>query len=65
MGRDGIDRYPAPRSAEDREVYITEIRRERLHPQDHENKAFCRLLKTFYQSVLDASDALEVVSPGL
>jgi hypothetical protein len=43
-------------------VYITEIRRERLHPQYHENKAFCRLLKTFYQSVLDASDALEVVS---
>jgi len=43
-------------------IYITNIRTERLHPQLHDNKAFCRQLKNFHQSVLDAHDALEMVS---
>jgi len=43
-------------------IYITSIKKDRLHPQLHDNKVFCRLLKTFHQSVLDAYDALELVS---
>jgi len=43
-------------------IYITNIKTERLLPHLHDNKNFCRLLKTFHQSVQDARDALEVVS---
>jgi len=43
-------------------IYITNIRVDRLLPDLHDNKAFCRLLQQFHKSVLAASATLDKMS---